>query len=58
MTISVKNDVASCIQIDNKLVLTPHKNTVMRGNLSEEEMMILLACYTSYLRDAMRREEE
>lgn len=51
MAISVRNDIASIVQYDSKLVIAPHNDTVIRTEFDKYELTAILALYSSYLRE-------
>lgn len=56
MSISVKNDLATIIQYDGKVVLMP-KDGLHVGEFDKYDMVMMLALYSSILRDKMRGNE-
>lgn len=51
MAVGVRNDVASIVQYDSKVVLIPHNDFVNRDDFNKNELTVILALYSSYLRE-------
>lgn len=56
MSLAVKNDIALITQHDGKILLTP-KDGVRVGEFGKYDMTMILALYSSILRDKMRGNE-
>lgn len=56
MPLAVKNDIAQIMQHDGKIVITP-KDGLHVGEFGKYDMTMMLALYSSILRDKMRGNE-